>query len=386
MDESAFAKNILEGVEHPMQWKYRMHILRAAHEDTTRKQIFAELRDYLVSIGNMSQMSFIENVEQPDYDGPIIYRNYEEEQEIEEKSSQREANIYKRKEKEIDYSVTAEAQVKQLKFWNAYQSYKRDIRIRSNHSTQDKYYEKRAALLLLLDEYRKAYCIAKKAEAYELMTVLSFVQGDFRNVISLFDNVTMHISSTPVTVVSRYELFHMIGFSFLANWDFYGKNNELFDELMSFLEADGKYINLMNALVSFSKREYKDCLKSFQELSMLGYLSLYICVSWRALVANINKNIAAHCVTPYSTMTIMEINAQTGLSSIDLPLILAEAIGDGYVSGRVDVVDNVFIAKPGETFRSDRKIIDAAENLKTMINEGLWKVEVYKEATKMANK
>ena len=384
MNESFFAKEFLDDLSHPMFWKYRMYVLNKSKEEITKTQVFTSLKEYLTSIGNFSQTSFLEKVKQKDYTGPIIYRNLKEEQQLEQKSLNRETAIYKRQEKEIDYSVTASAQVRQLKFWNALQNYKRDIRIRSSQSKCDKYYEQRAQLHLVLDEYRKAYCLAKKAEAYELMVVLSFVHSEFRNVINLFEDVVMQIENTPVTVVTRFELFLMIGFSFLAKWNFYEDDNEIFNEFMTYIEEDKKYENLKQSLIKFKERKFVECLNSFNEIGKFSYLSVYMNISWNDLISEIHKNIVAHCVMPYYSLTFQEISQQTSLSRLDLPLILSEAIGDGLISGRVDICDKTFIAKPRENPKKQKEILDCALNLKTMIEVGLWKLDTSRQLNKNA--
>ena len=383
MNESSFTKELIEDLSHPMLWKYRMHVLNKAREDSTKLQIFASLKDYLISIGNFSMTPFLEKVRQRDYTGPLIYRNTQEELQLEQKSLNRETAIYKRQEKEVDYSVTASAQIRQLKFWNALQNYKRDIRLRSSQSTIDKYYEQRAILHLILDEYRKAYSLAKKADAYELMVVISFIQSDFRNVLKLFEHVVMQIENTPITIVSRFELFLMIGLSFLAKWNFYEDNNEIFDEYMTYIEGDKKYDLLVQTLKQFRKKQFVDSLKSFKEISNFSYLSLYMSISWSDLVAEINKNTAAHCVLPYSSISFDEIHQQTGLSKLEMPLILSEAIADGIISGRIDVCAKIFTATGRENEKQQQQIKDAVENLKTMIQEGLWKADTYKKIKKI---
>ena len=382
MNESIFANELLENLSLPMLWKYRMFVLNKSKEEITKTQVFLSLKEYLASIGNFSQTSFIEKVRQKDYNGPIIYRNAKEEQQLEQKSLNREIAIYKRYEKEIDYSVTASAQVRQLKFWNALQNYKRDIRLRSSKSKCDKYYEQRAQLHLVLDEYRKAFCLARKASSYELIVVTSFVESDFRKVIELFEDAVMQIENTPVTAVTRFELMHMIGFSFLAKWNFNEDDNELFDEFMSYISEEKKYENLKNSLIQFKERKYVEALKSFNEIGKFYYISVYMSISWNDLIAEIHKNVVAHCVRPYYTLSIQEISQQTGLSRIDLPMILSEAIGDGLISGKVDICAKTYTSSPRENPKQQKEIVDSAENLIAMVKVGFWKLDASKQIQK----
>ncbi|EAY18462.1 hypothetical protein TVAG_083150 [Trichomonas vaginalis G3] len=358
--------------------------MKNSKEEATKTQVYVALKSYLASIGNISHLSFIERLYEGNYRGPLINRNLEEENDLETKSLRREVDIYRLKEKEVDYSVTASAQTRQLRFWNAIQSYKRDIRIRSSASSSDKYYEQRAVLHMILGEFRKSYVLAKKANNYELMTVLSFMNSEFRNIIEILDDVIMQIENTPITVVTHMELFYIIGFSFLASWDLKKDDNELFEEFMSCLE-DEKDKPLRDLMMNFKNHQYKAVIEGFNSMSPMGYISMYMQPSFSRLKNEINKNIVSHLLSSYVSMAVSEIKENTGISAIELPEIICECISTNKLSGKYDYVERKFQASQNDEIIEEQEIIDNSIIVKSMIEVGYWKSELFERMRKVIN-
>lgn len=378
VNENNIANLFLEGLQFPTIWKYQLHILKYAKDDAVKTQVYTALKSYLVSIGNMSHLSFIERIHEGNQRIGLLYRNIDEEQDLEAKFLKREVDIYRLKEKEADFSVTASAQTRQLRFWNAIMSYKRDTRLRSSNSAADKYYEQRATLHMILGDLRKAYVLAKKAKHYELMIALSFLECDYRNIINLFEDVCMQIENTPITVITNFELFYLIGFSFLASWNFRKDDNELFEEFISYLEGD-KYKILKNILLNFQKHQYKAVIEEFNSLSIMGYISMYIQPSFNSLKNQVNQNVVAHLLSSYVSMNVADIKEQTGLSAIELPDIICECIFNDKLCGRYDYVARKYVADPDEQEVEGQNILDNCDIIKSMVEVGVWKGEIYKK-------
>lgn len=384
MNEQQIVNNLLNGVKFPVSWRYKMHLLVNVQNEETRNSFKPSMLAKLQNCESNDAINFLDRVLDNDYDGPAVYRNQAEEMQIENRSMQREIAILSNAIKSPDFSVNASAQTNKLLFWNAIQSYKREKRLNSTKDHPKKFYVERSQLHIVLDEWHVARVLAKKAKDIELMAVLNYSFGSFDTVCSFFEKILLLIESHELSIVSSFEMLHIITISLLCRYSF-TEEDYLLMQLMRMLN-DRNYVELSDALQSFMNGDYVNALSFIDSIEPIAQLSIYMCYSFEDAKKNIKMNAIIHNLFPYSVISLDRISIDVGLDQNETEQLLEEMIDKNRICAKIDYVSNQFI-RGNKELQNYQKINDALERstiIRLKAQEGIWRAKNFGSKASMS--
>lgn len=376
-EEDFIVENFLNGVIHPVKWRYTLHLIANISTNEIRDPLIDQLKSQLEYVDREEIISYIDRLANKNYNGPTIYRDLIEERSIEQRSALIEKVGSKVLNSTIDFSITAAAQTENYYFWNAIQSYKRDIRI--NHKSN--FYEQRACLHMCLDEWSKAYSLSKKSQNPEYISVVGFSFGHFENVIQNLDPLLLLIRKRKTSIISVFELLHMMTFSFLCCFDFTSGEDPKLDCLMCLLQEE----NLMRAkmaLQNFLQSRYNSAIEWVDSLEDFSALSVYMCFSFPSVQETIKENALIHTCYPYSSIEISKIASKLGISEDQTEEMIQKVISKNKLNYKIDYTKKMLhrVPKAQENYKK-QELLRQTSTTTIKLNELLWRMNITKHET-----
>jgi len=325
---------LVEGVQYPFLWKYFVLFVNRIQNNMITTYFENLMKDYLVSIGDYSREEFISRIKGNLNIKSLVYRNNEEEIEIEKAMDKAEESMVKNPDLRFDFSVTASAQMRQLRFWNALQSYKRDVKLRGKSSHLGKYYIERCLLCIHLENWRKALIYANKSDNAILKCAVNFHEKKFRVVFDMYQEIISQIGWQSIDFISKFEVFCIFGLSALAS----AQPHELYivESFLTFID-NTVFNSIKEPLTSFTRCEYNSILPALSELNLLYSLSPFFNGVQSNLEQEIKKNIIRSTISSYSNISIPKISSITGLDNNSVVLLACENINEGLLNAKVDI-------------------------------------------------
>ena len=374
-DEDFIVENFLKDVIHPVSWRYTIHLIANIEKNEIRDSLINKLKENLEYEDRIEIISYIDRLANKNYNGPTIYRDLAEEHFIEQRSVLIERVGSKMLNSTIDFSITAAAQTEHYYFWNAIQSYKRDIRI----NNKSKFYEQRACLHMCLDGWAKAYSLAKKSKNPEYISVLGFSFGHFEAVIQNLDPLFNLIKKRKMSIVSVFELLHIITFSFLCCVDFTSGESTNLDRLFCLLQEED-LTQAKIALQHFMQNRYRNAIEWVDSLENFATLSVYIGFSFPTILESIKENALLHICYPYKSVQISKVAASLGIDENATEEMIQNACLKNKCCFKIDYTDRTIKRVPqSQENRQKRDILNQTSASLIKLNELLWKKNITKE-------
>lgn len=376
-EEDFIVENFLKDMIHPVSWRYSIHLIANIEKNEIRDSLIDKLKGQLELADRAEIISYIDRLSNRNYNGPTIYRDLVEERYLEQRSALMEKVGPKVLCSTIDFSITAAAQTEKYYFWNAIQSYKRDIRV--NHKS--KFYEQRACLHMCLDEWSKAYSLAKKSQNPEYISVLGFSFGHFDKVIQHLDDLFLLIRKRKTSIISVFELLHIITFSFLCCFDFTSGEDPKLDRLCSLLQEEN-LIRAKLALQSFLQSRYNSAFEWVDSLEDFSTLSVYMCFSFPAVQEAVKENALIHLCFPYSSIQISKIASKLGIDESQTEEMVQKAFSKNKLNFKIDYSNKTLnrIPRSQENFEK-QDLLRQISTTEIKLNELLWRMSMKKQET-----
>ncbi|KAK8893901.1 hypothetical protein M9Y10_022330 [Tritrichomonas musculus] len=377
-DEENVIESFLQNVIHPVSCRYTIHLIANVSNIKSKIYLIDQMKKELKYHDRIGFASYIDRLSNKNYNGPTIYRDFIEERLTEQRSTILEKSGTKMLNSTINFAATAVAQTDNFYFWNAIQSYKRDTRV----NNKSHFYEQRACLHICLDEWTKAYALSKKSQNPEYISVIGFSFGNFDIVLQNLDSLFLLIRQRKTSIVSVFELLHMIVFSFLCCFDFTLGENPKLDILLMFLQEEN-LIKPKIALQNFLQSHYKNAIDWIDSLENFTSLSLYMCFSFSMVQDAIRVNALVHFCYPFSSIKISVISDQFNIDEDRAEEMIQKACLNHKLNCKIDYVDKTLKRLPkSQESHEKQNILRQSRTTTIKLNEFLWKLKMQKQEIK----
>ncbi|OHT11243.1 hypothetical protein TRFO_01208 [Tritrichomonas foetus] len=378
LNEENIVDNLLNGVKHPISWRYIIHLIANVESDEVRSKLADQIKKKLSILGRNGFVSYVEKLSKKNYDGPAIYRDFTEENYIEQRSILIEKIGLRILGSQTDFSVTAAAQTDHFYFWNAIQSYKRDYQL----NKRSKFYIQRACLYICLDEWTKAYNLALKSKDPELISVISFSFGDFAQVINNTNSLLKIIRQRKTKIASIFELLYIITLSILCSYEFLPDEDTLLDNLFLFLQEQNLH-SAKSAIKNFKDHKFLFAINWVNSLENLTSLSIYMCFSFQNVQEAVIANVIIHFCYPYKSISLSKISSILNLEEVQIEEILQNLCLENKLSCKIDYVEKTLEKIPNMKIHYNRrKVLRRSKMCLIKFQELLWILNIQRSEAK----
>ena len=353
--------------------RYQLHFLSIETDDPARQMVISSLNQ-ISQNNNQPQIKTICKKLQENPNSSIVFG-----QKVKEPKEMIQPNGTPGFQTNTNFSILASNAFNSFQFQKAIKYFDKG---RKSLNPEGSFYQERAECYFMLENYDKAYSLAKKSGNPLWTFLMALVTGRFNEAASYCDLIISILTertdaqNSHNKVVNNFDLYQLLMYVLLAS-----------QPATRVVEV---YEQLSSAALSYSFESIKqivDCFKVHQYGAALQYInllrseinqSIYSFPVENQLKDAIIQNLIVNFVRPFGTIRIDDISKETKIDKNRITKALICAIRAGELIGRIDPDQGIF-SRSESRYAQVQASYDQLQIIRQRIELALWNTEIAKE-------